>query len=152
MPQTSIFVIPLDLDLGDPHAGGRLAVAAVPPIVFPTLELHDADLAAAALRDHLARYPRLRETVGARDDLAVLIDEQHGAELDRRPLVAREALDGDDLPRRHAVLLTARRDHRFHARSTFLGCWSDSRLWNHSAQAGVNSRRPARPPHQVGCR
>src|SRR5262245_28028782 len=130
-----------DLDLRDTHARGRLPVAAVPPIVFPALELHDAYLAPAPLRHHFAGHARLREPVTARDQLAVLVDEQHRGELDLRALVSREMLDGDHLPRRHAVLLAAGRDHRFHARSAFPECWSDSRLWNHSGRAGVNSGR-----------
>src|SRR5215510_15603208 len=130
-----------DLDLRDAHAGGRLPVAAVSPIVLAALELDDAHLAPAPLRDHFAGHARLRQPVATRDQLAVLVDEQHRGELDLRTLVSRETLDGDDLPRRHAILLAARRDHRFHARSAFPECWSDSRLWNHSGRAGVNSGR-----------
>src|SRR5262249_1567202 len=103
-----------DLDVRDTHAGGRLPVAALPPLVLPALELPDPDLAAAPLGDDFAGHARFRQPVGARDDLAVLVHEQHGAELDLSPLVARETLDGNNLPCRHAILLTARRDHGFH--------------------------------------
>src|SRR5437879_1400167 len=84
----------LDLDLRDAHGGRRLPVAAVTPVVLAPLELHDPDLAGASLPHHLARHARLREAVGARDDLTVLVDEQHRGELHRRPLVARQPVDG----------------------------------------------------------
>src|ERR671935_154303 len=107
-----------DLDLRDAHGGRRLPMAAVPPIVLPPLEFHHADLAGAALPHDLPGHARLGEAIAARDDLAVLVDEQHGGELDCRALVSCETLDRDDLARRHAILLAARRDHRFHAHST----------------------------------
>src|SRR4029450_10082638 len=129
----------LDLDGGDADRRRRLAVTAVPAIVLPTLEFHDGHLSAAALGHDLARHLRAAERLLARDDLAVARDEEDGTKLDRRSLLARHLLDGDELARRHAVLLPPGRDHGFHVRPFFV-----CRLWRApmSAQAGALRRAP----------
>src|SRR4029450_11376831 len=106
----------LDLDRRNADRRRRLAVTAVPAIVLPALEFHDSHLPAPALGHDLARHLRAAERLVAGDDLAVARDEQDGAKLDCRSLLARHLLDGDELARRHAVLLTPGRDHGFHVR------------------------------------
>src|SRR5207249_468398 len=108
-----------DLDLGDANRRGRLPVAAMATVVLPALELHDLDLPSTPLADDLAGDPGAREGLRVCDHLAVARHQQHRLELDRRARLAGQLLDRDDLPRRHAVLLAARRDDRFHESRPF---------------------------------
>src|SRR5438876_3039266 len=80
----------LDLDLRDSDRRRRLAVAAVPAIVLPPLELHDPHLPATALGHDFAGDLGATEGLLARDDLAITVDEQDGLELDRRALFTRQ--------------------------------------------------------------
>src|SRR5882724_6783778 len=79
----------LDLDLRDADRRGRLAVAAVPAIVLPTLELHDRHFPTTTLGHDFARDLGPAERLQTGNDLAITSDEQDGLELDGRTFLAR---------------------------------------------------------------
>src|SRR5213592_4073802 len=134
-----------DLDLGDANRGRRLPVAAMAPVVLPAFEFHDPDLPAAPLGDDLAGDPGARERLRVRDDFPVARHEEHGPELDGRALVAGQLLDRDDLSRRHAVLLAAGGDNRFHEPRPSSIVTSDEHLSDHTTTPRVNWTGAARP-------
>src|SRR4051812_15220972 len=71
LPTPFLCAMGLNLDLGDAHRGGRLAVATVAPIVLAPLELHDHDLLAAPLGHDRPRHAGALQPIGRADDLAV---------------------------------------------------------------------------------
>src|SRR5690242_14820090 len=114
LPTPFLCAMSLDLDLGDAHRRHRLPMPAMPPVVLPSLELHDEDLVALALRHHLPYHLGGGQRLRLDRDLPVVVDEENLGELDRRSLVLPEALHLDDLAGSHPVLLATRRDDRFH--------------------------------------
>src|SRR5712664_3946761 len=141
LPTPFLCAIALDLDLGDTHRRHRLAMPAMPPVVLPPLELDDQDLVALALRHHLPDHLGCGQRLRLHRHLPLVVDEEHLGELDRRPLVLPEALDLDDLARRHPVLLAARRDDRFHTR--YLSCLATTGALRRP-YSSLPSREPSR--------
>src|SRR6476659_4619440 len=112
-------------------------MTAVTPIVLPPLELHDRDLAPAALGEHLARYLGALEMIGTDDDLAVAGHHEHRGEGHRSASVPVQLLELDDLARGHQVLLATRCDDGFHGSSGLPAHkLSDGRSSDHTRQPG----------------
>src|SRR5262245_20131385 len=120
LPTPFLCAMTLYLDPGDPHRSHRLAVPAMPAVVLPTFELDDQDLGSLSLGHHLAGHPRGGQGLRLNRDVAVVVDEQHLVEFDRRPAFPVQALDLDHLAGGHAVLLPTRCDYRFDTHTRLL--------------------------------
>src|ERR1700730_16144945 len=135
-------------DRGDAQHGLVLAMALLAPIILPPLLLEDDDLGRPALLDHGGADRGARDHPRSRRNLGSLADHQYLAELDRRPGLARELLDRDDIVLGDLVLLAAGPDHSEH----------DTRRYGfpragRNRREGAGSRRtshPVREPRTIG--
>src|SRR4051812_9597156 len=125
-------------DRGDLDARQLLAVAGAALVSALGLELEDAQLRPALVRDDLGLDRGGRETVAFEDGVVAVAGEQERLERDRRAHVVGQALDEERLALDHAVLLTAGLDdcvgHCLELHSVT------------SASAGAFARERRRPP------
>src|ERR1700722_1068633 len=111
-------LLALGQDLGDPHQGIFLPVAALAPRVLASALLERDDLRAAALLEHLAGNGRTRDRRAAKR-WRIAAHHQHLAELDYVSGVAGDSCDLQLVFEGDAILLAPRlddREHRFHPR------------------------------------
>ena len=94
-----------------------LAVTAQAAVARLVLVLEDVDLAAASLVNDLGHHACALDGGGADGDAVLAADEQDVADLHGVPGVARQALNAEALPRRHAILLSAGADNGVHGPS-----------------------------------
>src|SRR6478672_2374212 len=113
-------------DLGDAEQRQILAMPLLAAVVLAPLLLEHDDLVAARLLHHLGGNQRTGNGRAARLR-AIAAKQQHFAELDDIAGLARDALDLDNVVRRHAILLAARADDREH-------------VWLSSLTLGLESR------------
>ena len=89
-------------------------MSTVPAIVLPALELDHEDLVTLLLGHHFSRHLGRGQRRGLYRHLPVVADEEDLRELYRRAGRRVEPLDFDHLTRSHPILLSTRRDNRFH--------------------------------------
>src|SRR6478736_4336492 len=113
-------------DLGDAEQRQILAMPLLAAVVLAPLLLEDDDLVAARLLHHLGGDQRAGNDRATRLR-AIAAKQQHFAERNDVAGLARDALDLDNVVRRHAILLAARADDREH-------------VWLSSLTLGLESR------------
>src|SRR3954468_19861094 len=125
-------------DRGDPDARELLAMAGAALVSALGLELEDAQLRAALVRDDLGLHGGGREPVALEERGIAVAGEQERLQRDGRAHVVGQALDQERLALDDAVLLTAGLDdcvgHGLRAQSVT------------SASAGAFARERRRPP------
>src|SRR6266481_721904 len=114
LPTPFLCAIALCLDLGDADGTHRLPVSAMSAVVLPALELDHEDLVALLLGHHFPRHLGGGERLGLYRHLPIIADQEDLLELHGRAGRRVEPLDLDHLTRSHPILLSARRDNRFH--------------------------------------
>src|SRR6476660_6952680 len=113
-------------DLGDAEQRQILAMPLLAAVVLAPLLLEDDDLVAARLLHHLGGDQRAGNDRAARLR-AIAAKQQHLAERNDVAGLARDALDLDNVVRRHAILLAARADDREHVSLSSLTLGLESR-------------------------
>src|SRR5262245_6619214 len=113
-------------DLGDAEQRQILAMPPLAAVVLAALLLKHDDLATASLLHHLGGNQRASNGRAARLR-AVAAKQQHLADFDDIARLARDALDLDNVVRRHAILLAARANDREHVSLSSLTLGLESR-------------------------